>query len=64
MWIQSRLSFLTCGAASHKPLYIPPHLWPKEMCSQNILHLFSTKMTYQSSSMCLQSQEVGVEMHV
>ena len=53
MWVQVRLSFLTCSVVTNEPLNVSPHLWPKEVCGQNILCLLSTKMRHQSTSMCL-----------
>jgi hypothetical protein len=43
MWIQTRLSYLTCCASSQEPLYISPHPWPKEVHVQNFLHHLYTK---------------------
>jgi hypothetical protein len=51
MWIQTRLSYLTCCASSQEPLYISPHPWPKEVHVQNFLHHLYTKMSYQTTSM-------------
>ena len=43
MWVQPRLSFLTCGASSHVPFYILPLPWPKEMCGQHLLVFLAPK---------------------
>jgi hypothetical protein len=34
-----------------------PHLWPKEVSGQHILHLFNTKMSHQTTAMRLLQQQ-------